>query len=309
MVKKTENLRVDINYNNHLLPYQFYHTEVKNGRPDTLFHWHPELEINYVYEGSARYHIDYDFFNSSAGDIILIRPNGMHSIHPIEQQEHITDTFLFHLDMIGYSIVDQVSIRYLQPLQNSTYKFIQRIQPHMDGYDDIKAILFDIFKLTTDEGRHFEVLLKARLNELLYLLFYHRYVVRKLTEDSYRKDEKLRDLIDFINNHYDENLSIALLAERMGYSKTHFMSVFKQQTGSSCTEFIIQVRLSKACEQLVNTRNPIIDIATAVGFNNLSNFNRQFKHYYQMTPSQYRKQHTKTKEAQTLINPQKDRFL
>lgn len=309
MDKQLDELRLDINYNNHLLPYHFYHTKVRNGRPDTLFHWHPELEINYVYEGSARYHIDYDFFNSTAGDIILIRPNGMHSIHPIANEEHSTDTFLFHLDMIGYSIVDQVSLRYLQPLQNSTYKFIQRIQPHMSGYDEIKYVLFDVFRLARDEGRHFEVLLKARLNELIYLLFFHRYVVRKMTDDTYRKNEKLRKLIDYINNHYSEDLPISLLAKKMSYSKTHFMSVFKQQTGSSCTEFIIHVRLHKASDALVNTRKSIIDIASQVGFNNLSNFNRQFKNYYQMTPSQYRKKYTKKKESQTLINPQDDILL
>lgn len=44
----------------------------------------------------------------------------MHSIHPIENKEHITDSIKFHLDLIGYSIVDQVSLRYLQPLQTSS---------------------------------------------------------------------------------------------------------------------------------------------------------------------------------------------
>lgn len=302
--KKSNDFRLNIEYNNRLLPYHFYRTEVTDGHPDTLFHWHPELEINYVYEGTARYHIDYDFFNSTAGDIILIRPNGMHSIHPIPQKKHITDTFLFHLDMIGYSTVDQVSIKYLQPLQNSTFKFIHRIQPSMDGYAEIKAVLFQILKLSKNGGRHFEILLKANLNELMYLLYYHRYVVRKNTEDSYRKDEKIRDLIDYINNHYQDELTIPFLANRMGYSKTHFMSVFKKQTGSSCTEFIIQVRLRKACHALIDSHVPIIEIASLVGFKNLSNFNRQFKNYYQMTPSQYRKKHSQPKLSKTLINPQ-----
>lgn len=71
----------------------------------------------------------------------------------------------------------------------------------------------------------------------------------------------------------------------MGYSKTHFMAVFKQHAGTSCTEFIIQVRLNKACDLLMNTSDPILEIATAVGFNNLSNFNRQFKRYYELTPA------------------------
>ncbi len=55
-------------------------------------------------------------------------------------------------------------------------------------------------------------------------------------------------------------------------------------------EFIIQVRLRAATELLTNTLKPVLEIATEVGFNNLSNFNRQFKQYYHTTPSSYRKQ-------------------
>ena len=290
MKNNTDLLEIKIDENKHLLPYDYYSTVVEHGRPDVLFHWHPEIEINYIYEGSARFHIDYDYFNSQAGDIILIRPNGMHSIHPLANRKHVTDTFRFHLDMIGHSTVDQVSLRYLQPLQTSLYKFVPRIQPDMEGYEDIKECLFTIFELSKNEGRHFELLLKSKLNEFLYLLFYHRYVLRKNTDDTYRKNEQIRELIDYINNNYQKNLSIDFLSQFMGYSKTHFMAVFKQHAGTSCIEFIIQVRLNKACDLLMNTSDPILEIATAVGFNNLSNFNRQFKRYYELTPSQYRKQ-------------------
>jgi len=289
----------------HLLPYRYFHTKVKNGRPDILFHWHPELEVSYIYEGTARYHIDYDFFNSQEGDIILVRPNGMHSIHPINKEKHVMDTFQFHLDMIGLSNVDQVSLHYLQPLQNSVYKFVHCIKPNMPGYTEIKKTLFEIFQLAKVESRHFEILLKSKLHEFIYLLYFHRYVVRKTTDDTYRKNEKIRQLIDYINNNYHQNLTIDFLADFIGYSKTHFMTVFKQHTGTSCTEFVIQVRLSKACELLVNSTNSILEIANEVGFNNLSNFNRQFKSYYLLTPSQYRKKFSKPKESRTLINPPK----
>ncbi|MBM7636310.1 helix-turn-helix domain-containing protein [Streptococcus saliviloxodontae] len=287
----------------HLLPYDYFQTHVIDSRPDILFHWHPEMEINYIHKGSARFHIDYDYFDSQEGDIILIRPNGMHSIHPIIKTEHDMETVKFHLDMIGYSIVDQVSLRYLQPLQTSNFKFIPRIQKGMEGYDAIKSCLMSILSLCRDEGRHFEILLKSKLHEFIYLLYYYRYVVRKHTDDTYRKNEKIRELIDYINNNYQESLSIEFLSEFVGYSKTHFMTIFKQHTGTSCTEFVIQVRLNKACDILINSTTPILEVATSIGFNNLSNFNRQFKRYYQMTPSQYRKQFTKPKEGRTLINP------
>ncbi|MGT2906249.1 helix-turn-helix domain-containing protein [Streptococcus dentiloxodontae] len=282
----------EINFDNALLPFKLDEIKVEQGRPDILFHWHPEMEVQYVYEGTARYHIDYDYFDSTAGDIYLIRPNGMHSVHPLGKEPHHTDTLLFHLDMLGQSTIDQTSLRYLQPLQNSNYKFVQRIQPGDEGYKDIKNSLMEIFKLIRNQGRHFELLLKSKLFDFLYLLYYHHKVERKLTDDLYRKNERIRELIDYIHKHYAEVLSIDKLAELMGYSKTHFMTVFKQHTGTSCTEFIIQARLNAACEELQNTIKPILEIATDVGFNNLSNFNRQFKRYYNMTPSQYRKTHS-----------------
>lgn len=284
-----KNFKHTTDFENQLLPYKIFETAISNGRPDTLFHWHPELEISYIYEGTAQYHIDYDYFNSQSGDIILVRPNGMHSIHPIGDKSQRAETLLFHLDMVGYSLLDQTSLRYLQPLQNSSFKLVPCIKPGMSGYEAIKNCLFTIFDIYHKQGRHFELLLKARLQELIYLLYFHQYVLRKHSDDMYRKNEKIRELIDYIHQHYQEELPIEMLADLFGYSKTHFMTVFKQYTGTSCTEFIIQHRLSKACDLLVNSIKPILEISTEVGFNNLSNFNRQFKRYYQITPSQYRK--------------------
>ena len=122
-----------IDFDDNLLPFRLTEIKVENGRPDILFHWHPELEIQYVYEGTARYHIDYDYFDSQAGDIFLIGPNELHSIHPIDNQSHHTDTLHFHLDMLGQSLVDLLSLRYLQPLQNSNFKFKQCIRRGLYG--------------------------------------------------------------------------------------------------------------------------------------------------------------------------------
>ncbi|HFI0357032.1 TPA: helix-turn-helix domain-containing protein [Streptococcus suis] len=284
------NFKHAVDYDSQLLPYKFYHTSVMNGIPDVLFHWHNEFEINYVYGGTARYHIDYDYFNSQAGDIILIRPNAPHSIHPIEQRGHETDTLLFHLDMLGASHLDKTSMLYLQPLQTDVFKCVPRIQAQDPGYAEIRQCLLTIFELVRHQPPYFELPLKSRLFDLFYLLYRHRYIVRKNTDDMYRKNEKLRLLIEYIQQHYADNLTIEELANRMGYTKTHFMTVFKQQTGTSCMEFIIQVRLRAATELLTNTLKPVLEIATEVGFNNLSNFNRQFKQYYHTTPSNYRKQ-------------------
>lgn len=109
------------------------------------------------------------YFNSQAGDIFLIRPNGLHSVHPIDNQSHHTDTLHFHFDVLGQSLVDPLSLRYLQPLQNSNFKFKQCLKPTNEGYSEIKGTLFAIFKIIRQKERHNGILLKSKLEELIYL--------------------------------------------------------------------------------------------------------------------------------------------
>ncbi|MEY8463652.1 AraC family transcriptional regulator [Streptococcus merionis] len=278
-----------VQHQNRLLPVTMKHTEVKNGIPDILFHWHPEMEIILVREGTANFHIDYDRFESKAEDIILIRPNGLHSIHPIANQGHVTDSIMVHLDFLGASQMDQAGIHLLQPLQNASSKFVMRIQPADSGYEDLRATLENIISLEKDKPEFYELELKSLLSHFIYTAYKHNYVRQKMTDDFYRKNEKIRAIIEFIQRNYTRPLTIAELAEQANYSETHFMTFFKSQTGTSAMDFVIQHRLHMATQELKHSVKPVLRIAEEVGFNNLSNFNRQFRKYYQQTPSQYRK--------------------
>lgn len=284
-----QDYRQPIEHQNRLLPVTVKTIHVKNGIPDILFHWHQEMEVILVREGSANFHIDYDRFVSQKDDIILIRPNGMHSIHPIPNQEHLTDNLLFHLDFLGASQMDQASIAFLQPLQHASHKFILRIQPHDPGYDKLRQTLETILQLEAEKPNFYELELKSLLSHFLYQIHHYDYVRKKMTEDSYRKNDKIRAIIEYIHRHYHQPLTISELADFAGYSETHFMTFFKQQTGTSAMDFIIQHRLLIATNELKNTVKSVLRIAEEVGFNNLSNFNRQFRKYYHQTPSQYRK--------------------
>ncbi|MDQ0222730.1 helix-turn-helix transcriptional regulator [Streptococcus moroccensis] len=281
--------RQSIEHQNRLLPITVKHTVVKNGIPDILFHWHPEMEIILVREGTANIHIDYDRFESEKDDIILIRPNGLHSIHPIDTQTHVTDSLMVHLDFLGASQMDQASIHLLQPLQNATSKFVLRIQPTDPGYDDLRSTLESILKVEHEKSDFYELELKSLLGHFIYTTYKHNYVRQKMTDDFYRKNEKIRAIIEYIHRNYYRTLTIAELAEEANYSETHFMTFFKSQTGTSAMDFIIQHRLHLATQELKHSVKPVLRIAEEVGFNNLSNFNRQFRKYYHQTPSQYRK--------------------
>lgn len=284
-------LHKNIPYKNDLTPYSLTRTMMEDGQPDILFHWHTDMEVVYVHEGKAQFHIDNDYFNSEKGDIILIRPNALHSIHPIGGNDHFMDAINFHLDLLGYSTLDYASINYLQPLYNGQLDFDRVIKPHQTGYTEIRKLLIEAMEIGYNRENYFELELKSKLLSLLGLLFKYGYVHSKeQTHDAYRREEKIRTIIDYINAHYQEELTIDHLASICNYSPTYFMNFFKKNLGVSCMDYLISYRLRKATELLQHSSLSILEIASEVGFTNLSNFNRQFKKAYHMTPSHYREE-------------------
>lgn len=284
-------LHKNIPYKNDLTPYSITRTIMEDGHPDILFHWHTDMELIYVHDGQAQFHIDYDYFNSEKGDIILIRPNCLHAIHPIDRNYHFMDAINFHLDLLGYSTLDYASINYLQPLYNGQLDFDRVIKPHQAGYSEIRKLLVEAIEIGYYRKGFFELELKSKLLSLLHLLFQHGYVHSKdQTHDAYRREEKIRTIIDYINAHYNEELTIDHLASICNYSPTYFMNFFKKNLGVSCIDYLISYRLRKATELLQHSSLSILEIASEVGFTNLSNFNRQFKKTYHVTPRVYREE-------------------
>lgn len=276
-------------------PYDFEKQILSQEIPDIMSHWHPELEIAYVTKGRAIFHIHSQRYEGQEGDIFLIQPTALHAIHSIGEEEVAWTTFRIHLDYLGRNQIDPFSQRYIQPLYSGHFYLTPRIQASDKAYSLIHDCLLSLFAILVEEGIYYDVLLKAKLHELLYLLFKNRYVNRHYTDDTYQHYQKLKEIICYLEEHYAEPIQIGPLASRFGYSKNHFMSIFKQHTGNTCMDYLLQMRLEKACEKLVQTNHSIQEIAAQVGFTNLSNFNRQFKEQYQVTPRQYRKQHLKKK--------------
>ena len=108
------------------------------------------------------------------------------------------------------------------------------------------------------------------------------------------EDEKAMDqtdrIVKFISEHYTEPLSMPEVAERFHMSESHFSRIFQRCTGNSFTDFLIRVRITRACQLLMQTDENIATICFDVGFNNVANFNRRFLSVKGITPSAFRQQ-------------------
>lgn len=110
--------------------------------------------------------------------------------------------------------------------------------------------------------------------------------IRKLGRPTLR--EEVVKAIDYIHRHYRERVTLEDVAEYVSMNKSYFSRLFKQETSEMFHEFLIRTRLEQAQELLLSTDARIGDIATEVGYNDIFYFNRAFKAYTGMSPSEYR---------------------
>lgn len=118
----------------------------------------------------------------------------------------------------------------------------------------------------------------------------------ELSEMLFAKRSKTnRKLIDDILNYIKEKIELKVtlkeVAAHFGFSPNYLGHLFKEETGINFSDALLDLRMKRVCELLVNPSLKIYEIAERVGYKNIIYFNRQFKQTSGMSPSEYRKKH------------------
>jgi len=101
-------------------------------------------------------------------------------------------------------------------------------------------------------------------------------------------EERINTVVNYITEHFTDDISLDEVAALVRLSPTFFSRYFRRATGHRFIDFVTRMRISKACERLELTQDPITNICFEVGFANVANFNRHFLKIKGMTPRQYR---------------------
>jgi AraC-like DNA-binding protein len=108
--------------------------------------------------------------------------------------------------------------------------------------------------------------------------------------DDDRSLAQIDAVVSRITENLSEPLSAAEVAAEFGMTESRFSRFFRRATGNTFTDFVNRVRISRACQLLLESDSLITDICFMVGFNNVANFNRRFLDIKGMTPRDYRRQ-------------------
>ncbi|HZG76948.1 MAG TPA: response regulator [Paenibacillus sp.] len=103
--------------------------------------------------------------------------------------------------------------------------------------------------------------------------------------------EEIRKVIVFMEKNYGDKISLEDMANYIRMNKSYFSRLFKQETGMMFNKYLTQIRLTKARELILSTNKKLSDISDEVGYGDVFYFTKAFKHYYSMTPGEYKKRH------------------
>ncbi|MFH5185240.1 helix-turn-helix domain-containing protein [Paenibacillus sp. TAB 01] len=126
-----------------------------------------------------------------------------------------------------------------------------------------------------------------------YLQFFEPFfhdVVRAIRDKKESQDEIIAFVMDYIHNHYTDDISLEQLAAELKLSVSYLSAYIKEKTGINYLEHINTHRIGKAKELLVQTDLNVQEIGKHIGYYNANSFIRMFKKFTGTTPKEYRKQ-------------------
>ncbi|MCH9671272.1 MAG: AraC family transcriptional regulator [Gammaproteobacteria bacterium] len=136
--------------------------------------------------------------------------------------------------------------------------------------------------------RFVEVQLQHRINEELeecMLALFNQLLIEQ--EFVPKIDDRIARVLAYIEDDLSADYSLSELASRAHLSASHFKAEFKRQTGKSCGQYLLMMRMEKARALLANTDLPVQMIAEQVGYSSQSAFSRRFSSYFGEPPSRF----------------------
>ena len=145
------------------------------------------------------------------------------------------------------------------------------------------------------QNAHHDFLFQRKFHSIESFEEYFNYYwshARNFVTDAENQKNSIQRIIEYIDHHYKEDLSRTTLADMVYLSADHLARIFKKETGETLVKYITDKRIHAAKELLSDTKTPIAQVASEVGYDNYSYFTKIFKEKTGYSPGDYRKHHT-----------------
>jgi len=224
-------------------------------------HLHRSVELLYVLHGEKTVKLGNHTYILRANDLLICPPYQPHLYMPSERSEQVVATvfteFCPHFELLCKTATPKTHV-------------------YHDANNEILPLVLKLQTKTND------VLFSGIINQILGIFVQNTPFI----ENEMQKEQELAaQIVEFINEHYTEPLTLSSLAKKFGYSPNYFSQLFNQYLGLGLSPYINGVRIQKSLDFL-NEKN-VEETAYACGFNSPQQYYLNFKKIHNCSPKEY----------------------
>lgn len=261
---------------------------VNDGDILTTPHWHRELELIYVTKGTITLGINDEPYMLSEGGIVFINSGDIHYVLASPGSERLVYQF-------DFSFFSSVSVEQADISHSFPDIFPLSVQWPESCQRKVREMLETVYLEDKERRQGYQYAIKSTIFQLavLFIRELPRKENRTIQEINGIKNndilEKLDQVFRYVENHYQQHISLRDAAAEVGYSPFYFTRFFKKNTGKTFITFLNDYRIDKAKWLLINSDKNVSQIISEVGFESDKTFYRLFKSSLSLSPLDYRK--------------------
>lgn len=259
-----------------------------------IWTYHPEIELVYIIKGKGTRFVGDSIAPIEEGELILLGANLPHKwqndpkyFHPDSSLSAEAIVIHFLPNFMGSSIQEVAEFKNIRNLLERAHRGVNFKGPTLAHIPQMMQQLFAL----EDACERLMFLIKI-LNRLANEADYELITSIGYNDESMKTDGRMSQVHNFIMNNFHRTIHLDEVASLANMNKSAFSRYFKQSNGKNFIQYLNEIRIGFACKLLLDQdEKPISEICYESGYNNLSNFNQQFKKITSLSPSAYIKKY------------------
>lgn len=252
-----------------------------------LWHWHPEIELTWIMSGSIEYHINNQSYILTEGEGLFGNSKTLHSGYMKDNQECTYLSITFHPRFLyGYenSILQTKYIDFIT--SNDAWSSL-KLEKDVSWHQEMIQSMKEIYHLSLSKPNDYELRVHMILMQIWQHLYQYFSSLPEKDRHPQRHLQRLRDIISFIQENYDQEISLDDVAAHINICKSECCRFFKKHMNMTIFEYILFLRIQNSLP-LLKQGESITKTANQVGFASPAYFGQIFRRYMKCTPREYR---------------------
>ena len=254
------------------------------------WHWHDEMEISYIEQGSLQVKINHRNLELSCGEGIFINTGVLHAYEHRQKGVCRMPNVLFQPAFL-YGMEGSVfQKKYIMPLMEAVEVSYVILRPDVPWQKHVLELIRYSHELCVKQECGYEILLRNALSDIILQLYLYCFP-RQKSENRGKPQEniRMRKMMTYIQQYYTEPLTVERIAAAASVSKRECLRCFKNTINQSPMHYVREQRIEQAKKLLSNTTFTLGEISEKCGFQSQSYFTQIFRESVGQTPGEYRK--------------------